>query len=84
VRVLNVREVHYPPPPTVVGDSPEEAQQAGVTAEGAVRPTTSASPASAILQEARDLGAGMIVVGSRDCPTGTPPRRAAGPDQVQS
>jgi nucleotide-binding universal stress UspA family protein len=36
-----------------------------VTAEGAVRPTTSASPASAILQEARDLDAGMIVVGSR-------------------
>ena len=76
VRVLNVREVHHPPPPTVVGDSPEEAQQlvdgvvaelkqAGVTAEGAVRPTTSASPASAILQEARDVDAGMIVVGSR-------------------
>ena len=76
VRVLNVREVYYPPPPTVVGDSPEEAQQlvdgvvaelqqAGVTAEGAVRPTTSASPASAILQEARDLDAGMIVLGSR-------------------
>jgi len=76
VRVLHVREVFYPVPPTVTGDTPEEAQQlvdavvaelkqAGVNAEGTVRPTTSASPAGAILEEARDAGAGMIVVGSR-------------------
>jgi len=76
VRVLHVREVHYPPPPTVVGDSPQDAQQlvdavvaelqqAGVTAEGAVRPSASASPAGTILQEARDADAGMIVLGSR-------------------
>jgi nucleotide-binding universal stress UspA family protein len=76
VRVLHVREVHYPPPPTVVGDSPQDAQQlvdavvaelqqAGVSAEGAVRPSASASPAGTILQEARDADAGMIVLGSR-------------------
>jgi nucleotide-binding universal stress UspA family protein len=76
VRVLHAREVHHPLPPTVVGDSPKEAQafvdgvvadlqQAGVTCEGAVRPTVSASPAGTILQEARDADAGMIVLGSR-------------------
>jgi nucleotide-binding universal stress UspA family protein len=76
VRVLHVREVHDLPPPTVVGDSPQDAQQlvdavvaelqqAGVTAEGAVRPSASASPAGTILQEARDADAGMIVLGSR-------------------
>jgi nucleotide-binding universal stress UspA family protein len=42
-----------------------ELQQAGVTAEGAVRPSASASPAGTILQEARDADAGMIVLGSR-------------------
>jgi nucleotide-binding universal stress UspA family protein len=36
-----------------------------VTCEGAVRPTVSASPASTILQDARDAAAGMIVLGSR-------------------
>jgi nucleotide-binding universal stress UspA family protein len=81
VRVLHVREVHHLPPPTVVGDSPKEAQalvdgvvaelqQAGVTCEGVVRPTASASPASTILQEAHDADAGMIVLGSRDSDLG--------------
>jgi nucleotide-binding universal stress UspA family protein len=76
VRVVHVREVYHPLPPTVVGDSPKEVQalvdgvvaklqQAGVTAEGAVRPTVNASPASAILEEIRDVDAGMIVLGSR-------------------
>jgi nucleotide-binding universal stress UspA family protein len=84
VRVVHVREVDHPLPQTVVGDSPKEAQalvddvvaelqQAGVTCEGAVRPTASASPASTILQEARDADAGMIVLGSR----GPPPWRPA-------
>ena len=75
IHVLHVRELHYPVPPTVRGDSPEEAQQmvdgiveelkdAGVTAEGAVRPSTGGSPAGAILEYAREVGAGMILVGS--------------------
>ncbi len=75
IHVLHVRELHYPVPPTVKGDSPEEAQQlvdgiveelkgAGVAAEGAVRPSTGGSPAGAILEYAREVGAGMILVGS--------------------
>jgi nucleotide-binding universal stress UspA family protein len=75
VHVLHVRELHYPVPPTVVGDTPEEAQQlvdqavaelerAGVKAEGSVQPSTGGSPAGVILQRARELGAGLIVVGS--------------------
>lgn len=63
-------------PPTVVGDSPEEAQQlvdgvvadlkqAGVEADGAVRPSTDGSPAEAILEQAREVDAGLVVVGSR-------------------
>jgi nucleotide-binding universal stress UspA family protein len=76
VHVLHVRELYYPVPPRVVGDTPEEAQQlvdgvvdelkqAGVTADGVVRSITGGSPAGAILQEARDVGAGMVVLGSR-------------------
>jgi nucleotide-binding universal stress UspA family protein len=76
VHVLHVRELHYPVPPTVVGDSPEEAQrlvdtvvdelkQAGVTADGVVRSITGGSPAGAILQQAREVDAGMVVLGSR-------------------
>ena len=75
VHVLHVRELHYPLPPTVVGDSPEEVQRLvdgvveelrgdGVTAEGAVRPSTGGSPAGAILEYAREVGASLIVVGS--------------------
>jgi nucleotide-binding universal stress UspA family protein len=75
VHVLHVRELHYPVPPTVVGDSPEEAQQlvdevvaelerAGVKAEGSVQQSTGGSPAGAILERAGELGAGLIVVGS--------------------
>ena len=75
VHVLHIRELYYPVPPTVTGTSAEEAQQlvdgvveelkgAGVTAEGAVRPSTGGSPAGAILEYARDVSAGMIVVGS--------------------
>ena len=75
VHVLHVRELHYPVPPTVTGTSAEEAQQlvdgiveelknAGVTAEGAVRPSTGGSPAGAILEYAREVSSGMIVVGS--------------------
>jgi nucleotide-binding universal stress UspA family protein len=75
IHVLHVRELHYPVPPTVRGDSPEEAQQlvdgiveelkdAGVAAEGGVRPSTGGSPAGAILEYAREVGAGMILVGS--------------------
>jgi len=56
VHVLHVRELHYPVPPTVQGESLQEAQQlvdgiveelkaAGVTAEGAVRPSTGGFPA---------------------------------------
>jgi nucleotide-binding universal stress UspA family protein len=76
VHVLHVRELYYPVPPTVVGDTPEEAQQlvdgvvaelkqAGVEADGAVRPSTGGSPAAAILEHAREVGAGLVVVGSR-------------------
>ena len=76
VHVLHVREVYYPLPPTVTGDRPEEARRlveevvaelegAGVKAEGTVRPSTGGSPAGAILQHARELGAGMVVVGSQ-------------------
>ena len=75
IHVLHVRELYYPMPPTVTGSSAEEAQQlvdgvveelkgAGVTAEGAVRPSTGGSPAGAILEYAREVSAGMIVVGS--------------------
>jgi nucleotide-binding universal stress UspA family protein len=75
VHVLHVRELYYPVPPTVRGDSPEEAQQlvdgiveelqgAGLTADGAVRPSTGGSPAGAILEYAREVGAGLIIVGS--------------------
>ena len=76
VHVLHVREVYYPLPPTVTGDRPEEAQRlvdeivaelqrAGVKAEGSVRPSTGGSPAGSILEHARELGAGMVVVGSQ-------------------
>jgi nucleotide-binding universal stress UspA family protein len=76
VYVVHARELYYPVPPTVVGDSPEEAQQlvdgvvvdlkqAGVEADGAVRPSTGGSPAEAILEHAREVGAGLVVVGSR-------------------
>jgi nucleotide-binding universal stress UspA family protein len=76
VHVLHVRELYYPVPPTVVGDSPEEAQQlvdsvveelnkTGVTADGVVRTSTGGSPASVILEQAREIGAGMVVLGSR-------------------
>jgi nucleotide-binding universal stress UspA family protein len=76
VHVLHVRELYYPVPPTVVGDSPEEAQQlvdsvveelkkTGVTADGAVQASTGGSPASVILEQAREVGAGMVVLGSR-------------------
>ncbi|HSO51961.1 MAG TPA: universal stress protein [Actinomycetes bacterium] len=75
VHVLHVLELYYPVPPTVQGDTAEEAQAlvdgiveelkgAGVTAEGAVRPSTGGSPAGAILEHARELGASLIVVGS--------------------
>jgi nucleotide-binding universal stress UspA family protein len=75
VHVLHVRELHYPVPPTVQGDSAEEAQQlvdgivgelqeAGITADGAVRQSTGGSPAAAILEYAREVGAGLIAVGS--------------------
>jgi nucleotide-binding universal stress UspA family protein len=74
VHVLHVRELAYAPA-AVVGDSREEAaqlvagvvtelKQAGVTAEGSARSATG-GPAGAILEQARDLGAGMIVLGSR-------------------
>jgi nucleotide-binding universal stress UspA family protein len=76
VHVLHVRELYYPVPPTVVGGSPEEAQAlvdgvvaelkaAGVEADGAVRPSPGGSPAEAILEQAREVGAGLVVVGSR-------------------
>jgi nucleotide-binding universal stress UspA family protein len=75
VHVLHVREVYYPVRPTVAGDRPEEAQRlvdetvaelqrAGVKAEGTVRPSTGGSPAAVILEHARELGAGLVVVGS--------------------
>jgi nucleotide-binding universal stress UspA family protein len=74
VHVLHVHELAYAPA-AVGGDRREEAaqlvagvvaelQQAGVTAEGSVRSATG-GPAGAILEQARDLGAGMIVVGTR-------------------
>jgi nucleotide-binding universal stress UspA family protein len=74
VHVLHVRELAYAPA-AVAGDSREEAaqlvagvvtelKQAGVTAEGSARSATG-GPAGAILEQARDLGAGMIVLGSR-------------------
>lgn len=76
VQVLHVRELHYPVPPTIVGDRPEDAQQlvdgvvaelqqAGVIADGVVRTSTGGSPASAILEQAREVDAGMVVLGSR-------------------
>jgi nucleotide-binding universal stress UspA family protein len=52
VRVLHVREVHHPLPPTVVGDG----RRQRLTGQH-------------LLQEARDADAGMIVLGSRGCPT---------------
>jgi nucleotide-binding universal stress UspA family protein len=75
VHVLHVREVHYPVPPTVTGEGSEEARRlvgevvaelegAGIKAEGTVRPSTGGSPAGAILEHARAVGAGMVVVGS--------------------
>jgi nucleotide-binding universal stress UspA family protein len=75
VHVLHVRELHYPVPPTVQGDRREDAQRlvddvveelgaAGVEAEGVVRPSTGGSPAGPILEYARELGAGLIVVSS--------------------
>jgi nucleotide-binding universal stress UspA family protein len=74
VHVLHVRELAFARA-TVVGDSKEEAQQlvdgvveelkqAGVVAEGSVR-TSTAGPARAILEHARDLDATIIVLGSR-------------------
>jgi nucleotide-binding universal stress UspA family protein len=74
VHVLHVRELAFAPA-TVVGDHPKEAErlvagvveelrQAGVKAEGTVR-TTIGGPAQAILEQARDLDATMIVLGSR-------------------
>jgi nucleotide-binding universal stress UspA family protein len=75
VHVLHVREVYYPVPPRVVGDTPEEAQRlvddvvaelqrAGVKAEGLVQPSTGGSPAGGILEHAREIDAGLIVIGS--------------------
>jgi nucleotide-binding universal stress UspA family protein len=75
VRVLHVRELHYPVPPTVTGESAEDAQRlvdgvveelraAGVDAQGAVRPSTGGSPAGAILEYVREVEARLIVVGS--------------------
>jgi nucleotide-binding universal stress UspA family protein len=75
VHVLHVREVYYPVPPRVAGDTPQEAQQlvdeavaelqrAGVKAEGLVRSGTGASPAGAILEHAREIDAGLVIVGS--------------------
>jgi nucleotide-binding universal stress UspA family protein len=74
VHVLHVHEVVFASA-TVVGDSQEEARQlvagvveelrqAGVAAEGSVRSST-AGPARAILEQARDLEATLIVLGSR-------------------
>jgi nucleotide-binding universal stress UspA family protein len=75
VHVLHIRELFYPVPPRVAGDTEQEARQlvddvvaelgrAGVNATGAVRPSTGGSPAGAILEHAREVGAGLIVVGS--------------------
>jgi nucleotide-binding universal stress UspA family protein len=74
VHVLHVREVVLATS-TVVDDSPEEARrlvagvveelrQAGVAAEGSLRSST-AGAARAILEQARDLDATLIVLGSR-------------------
>jgi len=74
VHVLHVHEVVLASA-TVDDDSPEaagrlvdevvqELGQAGVAAEGSVRSTT-AGPARAILEYARDLDATLIVLGSR-------------------
>jgi nucleotide-binding universal stress UspA family protein len=74
VHVLHVHEVVFASA-TVDDDSPEAARrlvdevvqelgQAGVAAEGSVRSTT-AGPARAILEYARDLDATLIVLGSR-------------------
>jgi nucleotide-binding universal stress UspA family protein len=74
VHVLHVREVVLARA-TVGGDTPEEAErlvagvveelkQAGVAAEGSVR-SAAAGPARAILEQADDLDASMIVLGSR-------------------
>jgi nucleotide-binding universal stress UspA family protein len=73
VHVLHVREVVLAT--AVVDDSAEDARrpvagvveelkQAGVAAEGSVRSST-AGPARAILEQARDLDATLIVLGSR-------------------
>jgi nucleotide-binding universal stress UspA family protein len=48
----------------LVDEVVEELRQAGVAAEGSVRSTT-AGPARAILEHARDLDATLIVLGSR-------------------
>jgi nucleotide-binding universal stress UspA family protein len=74
VHVLHAQEVVVATA-RVVDDSAEEAErlvngvveqlrQAGVAAEGSVRSTTG-GPARAILEQARDLDATLIVVGSR-------------------
>ena len=74
VHVLHVREVVFATA-RVVDDSLEEAErlvegvveelkQAGVAAQGSVR-SSAAGPARAILEQARDLDASMIVLGSR-------------------
>lgn len=74
VHVLHVHELAFTPA-AVAGDRRGEAaqlvagavaelQQAGVTAEGSARSATT-GPAGAILEQARDLDAGMIVLGSR-------------------
>jgi nucleotide-binding universal stress UspA family protein len=42
-----------------------ELARAGVKTEGTVRPSTGGSPAGTILEHARELGAGMVVVGSQ-------------------
>jgi nucleotide-binding universal stress UspA family protein len=73
VQVLHVRDVVFAT--AVVDDSDkdarrlvagvvEELKQAGVAAEGSVRSST-AGPARAILEQARDLDATLIILGSR-------------------
>jgi nucleotide-binding universal stress UspA family protein len=75
VRVVHVRELHYPVSPRVTGDTAEDAQRlvdevvaelerAGVKAEGSVATSTGGSPAGAILAHAAEVGASLIVVGS--------------------
>ena len=74
VHVLHVPELVFATA-RVVDDSTEKAERlvdgvveelkdAGVTAEGSVR-TSTAGPARVILEQARDLDATLIVVGSR-------------------